>query len=201
MFQLSRGWRNRENDVELWPCIVPTLLKWFDHTIQNSPITREKVATDIQFIIVSDASLSGWGGYVFCLADSSIRFATGKWSPAEKKRPIADLETLAVFNTLVALVPLKAKCRIFIDNTTTESALNKRRSRSYWVNTHTQLIVEKWNIVSASYIPSAKNPADPLSRGQTHPPLIASILKNLSLGQLPSRPTDWETGEATYDKV
>jgi hypothetical protein len=108
----------------------------------------------------------GYGGVVFGLGGRyNLSSTSGTWTEEESRRPIHELEQLALLRTCEHLVPLGREIHAVVDNTTVCQCTLRRRSSNYWLNKGVGILLSNWRVVSASYITSEKNPADSLSRG------------------------------------
>lgn len=122
---------------------------------------------------VGDASTSFGIGVVIGSRWSQFRLKDGWEYDKGTKRGIAWLETVAIRLGLLMLIQLEVKpgqnLRVWTDNTTSESALKKRKSRDRSVNDEWKIIQHlliQWQIdLTPSRVVSAENRADDLSRG------------------------------------
>lgn len=138
-------------------------LNWW---IKNISHSRKKIRQEAYFLtLTTDASLTGWG------ATTARRSTRGHWNFNEAKRHINELELLAIYNALLALVDFTDKSVLIrSDSTTAISYINKYGGcRSYQCQELAKIIwqwCEKRRIIIfASYISTKDNiVADSLSR-------------------------------------
>ena len=158
---LSKGILNHNNkiDARVWPSTYALWSSWLQEARVAS---RSRDPSTPVYHIVSDASDSGWGAIIFN-PNGTTTCCAQPWSHEMSEKHINVKETFAVVFAVRAYVPLASKLHIVVDNTCALYALQKQRSRNFEINLATRLLND-YTIVSACYIASADNPADPLSR-------------------------------------
>lgn len=159
----------------LWPCAVPVLCAWIDVLLENRPRIVAGPVTSRAMTLFTDACPSGWGA-VLCddQGKPSVRWSYGRFDQTEH---IAVLEARALFYGVCSLPEdgkhLNPHVNIYIDNTSVQGAVQHGRSRNYTINNIVDdvlcLLQRKGYTYSLSYIPSAFNVADPLSRAHETP--------------------------------
>lgn len=149
--------------AHMWPSIVQPWRLWIEQLCSHPGRTIFPPGLP-EYTVVSDASRTGYGGYAFM--NGSMSAVGGKWHLWTQRMPICELEALALKITLERLVPLGASVTCRIDNMSVKGALEKGRSRSFWLNQHIAELTQKWHIKEVQYVRSADNIADPISRGE-----------------------------------
>jgi len=162
---LRKNAGNYDKMMDLTPKILEALTWWASNIATvDRPIRMVKP----DLIILTDASLKGWG----CHIEATQVTTGGRWSEAESKLHINVLELMAVLNSLQSCATQKATShiRIMTDNTTTMQCINNQGSaRSIQCNA-VALSIWNWIIsngtwVSAAHIPGVDNvEADKASR-------------------------------------
>ena len=114
----DRDWKK---DTILSQDAIKDLKFWSKCTFPMPPI--HFYARQIDFVLNTDASLSGWGAVL-----SSGETQQGSWSYSESKKHINWLELKAVFNAFVHFKDTLLNCKVELrtDNTTTIFYINKR---------------------------------------------------------------------------
>jgi Reverse transcriptase (RNA-dependent DNA polymerase)/RNase H-like domain found in reverse transcriptase len=136
----------------------------------NEPITTPSMAQDPPSIF-TDASDHTWGA-VFVSAQG-LRFTRGTFDSAMRQCHINIKEAFGVLQAVAFWKHLLHHrwAHLYTDNMVVMYALKKTISRSYTVNAVIAKILQDLSDMGAeltvSYVPSAKNPADPLTRGGT----------------------------------
>lgn len=143
----------------LWPSAIREWQQWKDLVLLNQPrsVTRQQ----IEQVLVTDASRSGWGAILF--EHTGYRIAAGHWTSTESVRNIFELEAEAVIRATKAIRFDTTHTKLRIDNTTVKDCVRRTHSRNFWLNEKVKQIVSM-NFVTIEYIASADNPADFWSR-------------------------------------
>lgn len=128
---------------------------WIDNvSLMKKPIYQR----DPEIVIFTDASLSGWGGY---LLDSTS--TGGQWSPEESENHINYLELRAVLLSLQSFCRFmdNKHIRIRSDNTVTVICINKQGSTKVNLNNMTRNIwlfaIQRTLWLTAEHIPGECN--------------------------------------------
>jgi hypothetical protein len=157
---------SRESRAEVWASIIVLWKNWLTTILQHQGRTKRHTENAPPLIVITDASKKGYGGVVFGLGGRyNLSSTSGTWTEEEGRRPIHELEQLALLRTCEHLVPLGREIHAVVDNTTVCQCTLRRRSNNYWLNKGVGILLSNWRVASASYITSEKNPADSLSRG------------------------------------
>ena len=121
-----------------------------------------------------------------CYTNGTAKAASGAWPAENTLFPIYELEAEALLRGLEALVPKGSSVHVLIDNTTVFHSLQKKRSSVFHLNKRIQASRTQWTFLSITWIPSARNAADYLSR---HPQTKANYPSDLAN----TRHLDWKT--------
>ena len=119
--------------------------------------------------LFSDASDVGWGGSIR-VPGKEDQLIRGYWDESSRDLPIAVREAKALLYTLKSLDTSVANSRLdcFIDNKAVVAAWQKQASKnpilSQVMKCIFQLTLHSNLALSTYFVPSADNPADPLSR-------------------------------------
>ena len=135
--------------------------------------------------LFTDASLYGWGAIIIT-ADHKVFIAGSKWSRPFTSGDISRLEAAAVRNATRAFANVileHGSVDFRIDNTSVTSAVRRGIARAPALNVALAGIL-KWLsrydiVVTASYVKSDENLADPVSRGHPTPSLSREIVANV----------------------
>lgn len=173
-----------DSTVKVWPSIIGEWCAALREakTRQFTPLRKQPGA--LKVTMYTDASESGWGVVIIGLGKRSLRIFGGKWSEAESKRHINELELrairigLRILESLADEVSCQIAVRILVDNTSAIAWAKKRRAPNYAANKialdiDSALRPGKIDVESIDYVESAKNFADGPSRGkasQLRPP-------------------------------
>jgi hypothetical protein len=162
--------------MRLWPCVTNDLKTWIKLSLSNPPrISNEHKATDPTEVIgFSDASNEGFGALIFLPENDTMHLLAGHWDSKQILAHINQKEAWALEMLVDKLLTLQQDGRtygptkIYIDNTTVCSILEKERSRAFWANRWTLTMHRKLNQldVSITWLPSIANLADKPSRQQ-----------------------------------
>ena len=133
-------------------------MKWWKDNILEASLDIQSDAGEPNFVIYSDASLSGWGCYC------EIGRTGGHWDAIESKNHINVLELKAAYLALQCFAKDKngIHIRLMMDNTTAVACVMKMgTSHSMLCNEMTQLIwgfcIERNIWLSAAFIPGKLN--------------------------------------------
>lgn len=164
---------SRKLNAKIWPSIIGpnagTLTRWIEELIPSQRRYPLLPTSGIP-VLVTDASLLGWGAMLFL--NHRVVWCGGQWEqedflgsndPSGSHRCIAYLEALAVLKGLSNLCSDSPCIHVVIDNTAIIGSLLRRRSTSFHIN---KLIhqIARWRIASITYVLSESNPSDPISR-------------------------------------
>jgi len=183
-----------DDPINLWSVLPRILVGWIDDCLCSQAWPTADSRPDPSLIplraggpnsgvLVTDACLSGWGALLFCAG--RVRVVAESWpsSVLARSLDINVLEMLAVRFAharllqdgprgpprFVAPAPQlhTAEVHLVVDNTTVLNVFAKQRSRVWLLNAIAGDLPGVW--ASVSYVPSALNPADWLSRySKTH---------------------------------
>lgn len=151
---------NRE-PANIWPSIIEGWVIWAEFL---RTATRYRRTSQRPYLIVTDASSTGWGGYVFSPSDKP-RIFFDSWSDEDRLLHINCLEAKALSYVLIsAEVPHGSALKIWLDNTTVLYGISAKRSRNFRINATLRNIFRHYQIIETTYISSKDNPADTWSR-------------------------------------
>ena len=147
------------------------LQTWVEEVLFNEWVDVPQEDNGYDFILVTDASATGWCGILISPQCGKITVASGEWSAEVLPyvQSSAHAEPLAVLASLNNLVNERTEARIHVvgDNKGTIATINKGYSTatSQFVM---EVIMSKWPrlTLSASYHEGATLPADAPSRGK-----------------------------------
>ena len=159
--------------------------------IWQSEIRDTKIFAETAFqarrhaTLYTDASLFGWGA-IMITADFRVFVAGGKWSRAFTSGDICHLEASAVRNAARAFAQIileHGSVDFRIDNTSVAYAVMRGVARAPALNVALAGLL-KWLsrydiVVTASYVKSDDNLADPVSRGLSTPSLSREIVASV----------------------
>ena len=155
-----------DEEVTLWSSAQDLWTNWLEELLAHPPrhITVDNEIPEA--VLVSDASLTGFGAILFTPSEEFI--VAGHWSPEQAKRHINLLELMAV-RIAIGAFPLPPKFRIVVDNTSTVGQLRRGSSCKFRYNAqiaiiHRYLLEQGARITDVQYIRSEDNPADFWSR-------------------------------------
>lgn len=167
--------------ARLWPSVIPVWHQWTQDLRLGERKPRQAVK---DITVVTDASLMGYGGYVF-EPGKHMQVVSGTWF-SERNQSIMELEARALFITLSETIRQGSTVTVIVDNTSVKGALAKGRSKNFRLNELINSIATGWCITEIHYIKSELNPADGLSRGKSplHQLCVSSRLNKFwELGQ------------------
>lgn len=158
--------KNLDDRIQLWTVLPNILIAWLDDCLGTQPWPAPTLSEPPggARVLVTDACLSGWGALLLC--SDRVHVVADSWPPTVLARSwdINVLEMLAVRFAHKALLGNVAsdQVHLVVDNTTVINTFDKQRSRGYLLNAIAGDLPRVW--ASISYVPSALNPADWLSR-------------------------------------
>lgn len=173
--KINNGLIDEETTISLTPALKNSLQKWRDE-VHN---TKSYVGTDWhrhnnspRCTLFTDASMFGWGAYLIA-HDGSVHIVGGAWNDSSiVSGDISWLEARAVRYAIQALRGIIMQHRavdLRIDNTSVQTAMERGRARATTVHVEVIQPIEWLRIhnihVYVAYVESAKNLADPISRG------------------------------------
>ena len=176
----SAGLRKQEEPTRIWPSIAPLWDQWLS-TLINGYRPTDCVDSPL-YRIVSDASNTGFGAVIFPPSGRPEAFS-GTWPAPYDKRHINEKELLAL--VLAAKeTPPGSHLSLKVDNTTALQCVTRTRSRSFELNRLVCFLLTDYTVREITYVPSAANIADGLSRGEPHTelPLDEPHSESLQLG-------------------
>ena len=169
----SAGLRSQDEPTRLWPAITPLWDQWLS-TLINGYRPTDCIDSPL-YHIVSDASNVGYGAIIFPPSGPPVAFS-GTWPAPYDKKHINEKELLAL--VLAAKeTPQGSHLSIRVDNTTAMQCVIRTRSRSFELNRLVRFLLSDYKVKEITYIPSAANIADGLSRGATHAELTQTLDK------------------------
>ena len=140
-------------EAKVWKSIIPQWEQWISKILLSKRIPKERLPT---YLIVSNASDTGWGGYRFPPFDAP-RIFSEQWNHNDKDLYINAKELLALHYTTLHRTFHKVVRSEF-------GSIQNRRSRSFTLNKLVQKILSHVVLVQVQYIRSEDNLADILSR-------------------------------------
>lgn len=173
--------------VPIWPSILPLWCKWIEHCCTTTTKVYDDRATTRKSHAFVDASNTGYGIVIFPRSVSCrdhLRLPTfiiigGSWSDAERNLHINVKELLAVKKLVLCLQLLPSRftalrdakmfdLTVYIDNTTAESWVTKKRSKNFLASAILEDIIDAQLPfpcrLEMRRVTSAENPADWPSR-------------------------------------
>ena len=186
MSMLAKGQISLSSPAVIWPSVRPTLSRWISLVMLNSPTRHPPHDFSLDLVLFTDASTTGWGGLLFDEKRGTFHTAAGSWGSTQEARDINFLEARALALSIDAFYS-KLSSRnvqsllIVIDNTALKHTLTSGSAHSFKLNEEIRKILPRLPKVNVrvSYIASASNPADPLSRGKKVQEQLASVLGGL----------------------
>jgi hypothetical protein len=158
------------------PGAAAELERWTLDAIANTPrkiLTQEErasLALPPTHIIVTDASVWGWGSLCVCLRTGSVDIRNGAWEKADggpNYGHSTEAEPEGVYRALCAHVPLAAPWRVcvYTDHEAIVHTQERGYSRGFNINMlHSR--VQQWQAnISFRFVAGKMNPADAASRG------------------------------------
>ena len=160
-FMRRRGQTESHATANIWPSIIEGWAEWADFL--RSAI-RQRRTLHRPYLVVTDASDTGWGGYVFSpFGKPRVFFNT--WDQNDRLLHISIKEAKALSYVLISAgIPQGATLKLWLDNTTVLYGIAAKRSRNFRINSTLRTILRQYHILETTYISSKVNPADPLSR-------------------------------------
>ena len=168
-------------DLPVGTCTI--LAEWRNELLDNLPRSPPPHPDIVphRHRLYTDASVKTWRAIIYL--DSGEVLITGESWPKGFDYEVNRAEAMAVRLALEKIVVHSSRetcLDIFVDNTSCESALNKRLSKSGGVSTQLREILrqtEKNGIcVEAKYVSTLDNPADHISRGKVVDKKIEKVL-------------------------
>jgi hypothetical protein len=174
LFKFARRRFNRpEGDLaHVWPSLIPEWTGWIETLSSRTWTHHPSSAPSAQFILFTDASLTGMGAILCNQATGAIYEYAQRWSSPMLPSQINELEARAVAiaaRQFASTLSEASSLLLVVDNSSTRYALSKGSAAAFLLN---QAVRAALTVLPAAvdiriaYIPSARNPADPLSRGE-----------------------------------
>ena len=124
-------------------------------------------------MMITDASLHGWGAILFDTATGEIWVTNGVWTSRHESKDINTLEMTAVClgaQNFAEILQTKqaAPLLLIVDSTSTQHVLSKGFAREFAFNAATAATLREIagdRFTAVGYINSEANPTDKLSRG------------------------------------
>jgi hypothetical protein len=157
-------------ETTVWGSIVTEWKDWVQALVAAAWTFHPPESQALDTVLFTDASLSGYGAILTTASGSVLEFG-GSWSNGHSSHEINSLEAEAVFK---AASHFKEQLRaaksitLVVDNTSTQYALRKGSAACGILNnavTRALGALPRDIPIRVLYIPSASNPADPISRG------------------------------------
>ncbi|EFP83172.2 uncharacterized protein PGTG_09125 [Puccinia graminis f. sp. tritici CRL 75-36-700-3] len=173
LYRWMNTWVHRSKDLPLPPGARVDLQEWLTTLLSFKETRMIRDPDPIEIGWMGDASTSYGIGITIGRRWAQFQL-TKDWDKGpEPKRDIAWLETVAIRLGLIALAQLSVKrgktIIVWTDNTTTESAILKRKSKHQAVNDEwkiiQRLLIEMELDIVSRRVSSGDNVADALSRG------------------------------------
>ena len=154
----------------IWPSVQALWRCWAELELQAPPRIWHKSEQMGTATMYTDASLDGWGAICF-RGDGSLAIRAGKWSEHDIRQATTNgnlninvLEALAVCRAFES-IEFSEAVHLKVDNTSVVHRLPKGFSKSFQLNLILgQLHQFNSRIIDITYVESAKNIADKLSR-------------------------------------
>ncbi len=181
--------QKRRQHARVWPSVIESLTSWIKELLDKKPVDYKKMSDASKLkvpIVVTDASLTGWGAMMFF--DGKVSWTGGSWPIYLRRACIAELEAHAVLNGLSTLLPNGGFVHVIIDNTSVQGALRKGYSRNFFINKVITKVQKIYTIIRISYIKSEDNPTDPMTHGRA-PDMIGRRATAMAL--LAEHHTEW----------
>ena len=189
MKELAKGNITESSPANVWPKAKPGLRNWVDLILANDWTKHHVDPDNVDLVIATDASVTGWGAVLYNEATGDVHATGGSWRKTYKSDDINELEVLAVSKAAEAFADVIHQQRvqsvvILLDNTASVHVLKKGSSRNFEMNEALRKALRslpKEVSVRVAYITTETNKdfADPLSRGKsidTSDPELASKL-------------------------
>ena len=158
--------------AKIWPCIKPEWKYLIASLLENLP-THHQAPTAHETVLVTDASLTGWGAVWFDEDTGEVLQAHGKWDTPHQPSEINELEMQALryaLDTFSDTIQAARPLLILMDNSSAVHTLAKGSAHAFKLNKEALSVLERLPTdasVKVGYVESANNPADAASRGLT----------------------------------
>jgi hypothetical protein len=189
LHEVSKGVMRESEKAKLWPCMKDDLQRWIDTALENPWTNHVERRDGIELVMVTDASVDGWGSVLYDERTGKVVATGGKWKQRHNSSEINELEAWAVRNAAEAFEDqLKDSSLkhllVLVDNTATLHAYRKGSAQAHLLNKAVregQRLLPDQVQVSIAYIDSKTNEsfADPISRGREMKEELASQLGDL----------------------
>ena len=167
---LQRFQSDHDSPTTVWPCVRVQLEAWMQALIDSGPQTPNGYcALDAEVSVFTDASTSGWGGFLLDHRTGEIKSCGGKWCIPGRHINQLELEAVRQVTERFRNYLVGAAVRLYIDNTSALATIQRGRSNSYWLNQQLLTlapIVHEFKSLRVDYVASADNLADAPSRGR-----------------------------------
>jgi ribonuclease HI len=168
---LNRGLVHPDDVPSISTSVKRQLHEWLGRLTANKPVSPlPRLDQEPRATLYTDASGAGWGAVLFL--ETGETFVAGEPWPKDFDYEVNRAEARAVRLALEAFkvhfdknIVIKLK----VDNTSVEAAVKKGVARSHGITKELKTIMETgfehgWKL-NVSYVKSAENPADSISRG------------------------------------
>jgi hypothetical protein len=134
LHEVAKGRMTDESRAELWPSVRKDLERWIDTTMQNEWTRHLPHQERSDLVLVTDASLRGWGAVMYDEATSKVSAAGESWPTTYTSNQINELEAAAVRKAVLAFAEQIRKANpkqilLLLDNTATVFSLRKGSSQ------------------------------------------------------------------------
>lgn len=159
-------------EKKIWPSIVPQWTSWLQSLVDSDGrvVRTETCEQRSTFHIFTDASRTGYGAVI--MGGGAVSIIAGSWQGRQLHKHINILEAVAIRFALQkwnCQAEGNVQLHLHVDNTSVIATCRKGRSRSFLLNYEVgnirKVCEDKgYKIVSWTYVASANNIADPMSR-------------------------------------
>jgi len=170
------------NPVDIWPSIRDELTQWIRIVLSNpwTPVVQD-ANTPHDFVLATDASLTGYGAVLFEECSGKIWEVAGKWATRGAPKKINEMEARAVSEAIRACADIirGGHLLLLVDNTSTRATLHRGSAHAYLLNAAIGEAVSGLlprQSCKVAYIATNANPADAPSRGKHAEEQLASAL-------------------------
>jgi len=159
----SKGELKQKDDIDVWPSIVRDMHQWC-RDLLTLKTRRVHIVSNEAPILITDASLKGFGATLFFPQESRVQYLAGPWPErfdTDFPGAINELETLAVL--FAARHFQLSTFHLILDNTTALHAIRKGRSTNFHISRIVASLSD-YAILSTQYVHTSEMISDSLSR-------------------------------------
>ena len=163
-----------DEEIPIWPSCVRGWESWLNELQKNKPTRHEAGNAEApDATLFTDASVIGWGAVL--VKGHDVHTVAGRWPSPIDCSEISTYEAEAVAIATDSLAHLLRDCKTIIirtDNNPTLFTLKKGCAKEFELNEAIKRCAESFlraaprAAIYVKHVPTAHNPADPLSRGK-----------------------------------